>query len=91
MLKRLRHEEAPEAVRAKTDRMLHQILLALDHIHTQGIIHRDMKPENILYDGVNDEFLLTDFGIAKFVDTSRTFIASDETPWYVPEVSLAWQ
>jgi serine/threonine protein kinase len=67
-----------------TNRMLYQILDALDHVHTQGIIHRDIKPENILYDGVNDEFLLTDFGIAKFVDTSRTITG---TPWYMaPEV-----
>ena len=65
-----------------TNGMLHQILLALDHVHTQGTIHRDIKPENILFRGNN--FFLTDFGIAKLVDTSRTFIG---TQWYAaPEV-----
>jgi serine/threonine protein kinase len=51
--------------------MLYQILLALDHVHTHNpqIIYRDRKPPNILSQG--DDFFLTDFGIAKVVDTSR--------------------
>jgi serine/threonine protein kinase len=59
---------------------------ALDFVRTYNpqIIHRDIKPANILYQG--DKFLLTDFDIAKVVDTSRTMAGSK---WYVaPEV---WQ
>jgi serine/threonine protein kinase len=69
------------------NRMLSQILDALNYVHMHDIIHRDIKPANILCQGSRgDKFLLTDFGIAKVVDTSRTFIG---TQWYAaPEVIL---
>lgn len=66
------------------DRMFYQMLLALDHVHARGIIHRDIKPENILYQG--DKFLLTDFGIAKAVDTSRTMVGTAR--YMAPEIWL---
>jgi len=72
---------------AATDRMMFQILGALDFVHTQKkpIIHRDIKPANILYQG--DKFLLTDFGIAKVVDMSTTIVG---TEWYMaPEVPFS--
>lgn len=44
-------------------RFLHQALEALDFVHATGVIHRDVKPENILVANEN-EIRLADFGIA---------------------------
>lgn len=43
-------------------RLLTQAISTLDYIHKQGVLHRDIKPDNMLYDGKNIKF--TDFGIS---------------------------
>ncbi|MBT8422132.1 MAG: protein kinase, partial [Gammaproteobacteria bacterium] len=45
---------------------------ALDYAHAQGVVHRDIKPANIMYHAASDDVKLTDFGIARLTDTSRT-------------------
>ena len=52
-------------------RIVQQILLALNYIHAQEIVHRDVKPSNVLLEP-NGHALLSDFGIARIPLASGT-------------------
>jgi serine/threonine-protein kinase len=45
---------------------------ALGYAHRQGVIHRDVKPANMMYHGDTDTLKVTDFGIARLKDSSKT-------------------
>ena len=47
--------------------VMHGVLQALDYAHKQGIVHRDMKPENVLISD-DGQIKVADFGIARLVD-----------------------
>jgi hypothetical protein len=44
-------------------RIVREIAAALSHAHEQNVVHRDVKPENILFDG--ERAMLADFGVAR--------------------------
>jgi serine/threonine-protein kinase len=45
---------------------------ALGYAHRQNVVHRDIKPANIMYEPQTDTVKVTDFGIARITDASKT-------------------
>ena len=56
-------------------RLMEQILAALEYSHRAGVVHRDVKPANIMITR-SGEAKLTDFGIARLEDSSLTIVGS---------------
>ncbi len=69
-------------------RLLDQLAGAMDYAHQRGVIHRDIKPNNIMFDDQGNAFLV-DFGIAKVVYASTVLTGTGNTmgtpPYMSPE------
>lgn len=89
---RARLEDGPLSV-AEAHRMLREVSSALQAAHDAGILHRDIKPDNILIDDETGASLLSDFGIAKSLgDGSASLTATGMlvgTPQYMSPEQLA--
>ena len=55
--------------------LIEPLASALDFAHQQGIVHRDIKPDNILFNSLNAPFI-TDFGIAKILQADVTSLTA---------------
>ena len=65
---------------------------ALGYAHRQGVVHRDIKPANIMWDPESDSLKVTDFGIARITDSSKTKTGMVlGTPSYMSPEQLAGQ
>lgn len=68
--------------------ILRRVGAALEHAHAQGVVHRDLKPDNILFDQYDDAYL-ADFGIAHLSRSSMTITgARIGTPTYMSPEQL---
>jgi serine/threonine-protein kinase len=56
----------------KTLSIVARVAEALSYAHRQNVVHRDVKPANIMYDPQADAVKVTDFGIARITDSSKT-------------------
>src|SRR5688500_2219408 len=70
----------------RADRVLRDVAGALAHAHERGIVHRDVKPENIFIDERTGRALLSDFGVARSIESDSQLTATGTaigTPSYM--------
>jgi renal tumor antigen len=71
----------------KVKRYMYELLKALDHMHRNGIFHRDVKPENVLL--MDDEIKLADLGSCRGIYSRQPYTEYISTRWYrAPECLL---
>ena len=70
-------------------RLICQVLDALHYAHVMGVVHRDLKPDNILLESNKEdaEIKIIDFGLSAKIDKPNSLESIVGTPYYVaPEV-----
>ena len=85
-------DTSPEAYKdpIRVKRYLYQMLDGIDFCHSHRILHRDLKPQNLLIDCASDKLKLADFGLARAIGIPvRPYTHEVITLWYrAPEILL---
>ncbi len=75
--------------RVEASRLMQEVAWALGMAHALGIVHRDIKPDNVMLERGTGRALLMDFGIASLADPDRARPGVAGTPHYMsPEQGL---
>ncbi|MBP9838436.1 MAG: protein kinase [Proteobacteria bacterium] len=75
----------------ETVRILRDIACGIHHAHQHGVVHRDLKPDNILL-GDKREVKIADFGLARSMELDKGFTTTGETvgtPYYMAPEQLS--
>ena len=56
---------------------MYELLRALDYCHSMGIMHRDVKPHNVMIDHENRRLRLIDWGLAEFYHPGQVRFIND--------------
>ena len=64
---------------ATAEQVLRDIARALAYAHRAGVVHRDVKPENIFLDATSGRAMLSDFGVARVMDAPTELTATGTT------------
>ncbi|MEO7085914.1 MAG: serine/threonine-protein kinase [Gemmatimonadaceae bacterium] len=73
---------------SEATRVLREVAWALAHAHAQGVVHRDVKPDNILLESASGRVLVADFGIAAALGDASGGDVSGTPEFMSPEQAL---
>ena len=82
----------PELNDLSTRHYLYQVLVALDYCHSRGIMHRDVKPMNIIVDSEKGDLRLIDWGLSEFYHWGKEYNTRvSSRPYKSPELLVGYQ